>query len=181
MLGYLFPLSELRRIFARLGYELDDAMWGRTVDYYLPRTSHGSTLSGLVHGWVLARLGREDAWTYIEEVLAGDAADIQGGTTEEGIHLGAMVSTLDLVQRGLTGLETRDGALWLDPVPLPQLPEYSFSVRYQGHEDLTVQVRAGEFRVTASASGRSPIDIRLPTRTVSLAPGETCSLPLHGR
>ncbi|WP_406403226.1 glycoside hydrolase family 65 protein [Streptomyces uncialis] len=181
MLGYLFPLSELRRIFARLGYELDDAMWGRTVDYYLPRTSHGSTLSGLVHGWVLARLGREDAWTYIEEVLAGDAADIQGGTTEEGIHLGAMAGTLDLVQRGLTGLETRDGALWLDPVPLPQLPEYSFSVRYQGHEDLTVQVRAGEFRVTASASGRSPIDIRLPTRTVSLAPGETCSLPLHGR
>ncbi|MFD4474832.1 glycoside hydrolase family 65 protein [Streptomyces sp. NPDC058471] len=181
MLGYLFSPSELRQIFARLGYELDDAMWARTVDHYLRRTSHGSTLSGLVHGWVLARLRREDAWTYVEEVLAGDVADVQGGTTEEGIHLGAMAGTLDLVQRGLTGLETRDGALWLDPVSLPRLSEYGFSVRYQGHEGIAVQVRAGELSISAPASERSPIDIRLPTRTVSLAPGKSCSLPLHDR
>ncbi|GGX38892.1 hypothetical protein GCM10010353_62920 [Streptomyces chryseus] len=133
MLGYLFSPSELRQVFARLGYERDDPMWARTVDYYLRRTSHGSTLSGLVHGWVLARARREDAWTYVEEVLAGDVADVQGGATEEGNHLGAMAGTLDLVQRGLTGLETRDGVLWLDPVPLQQLSEYGFSARYQGH------------------------------------------------
>ncbi|GHB26708.1 hypothetical protein GCM10010346_57860 [Streptomyces chryseus] len=48
MLGYLFSPSELRQVFARLGYERDDPMWARTVDYYLRRTSHGSTLSGLV-------------------------------------------------------------------------------------------------------------------------------------
>lgn len=165
-----------------LGYELDDAMWARTVDHYMRRTSHGSTLSGLVHGWVLARLRREDTWTYVEDVLTGDVADVQGGTTEEGIHLGgAMAGTLDLVQRGLTGLETRDGALWLDPVSLPRLSEYGFSVRYQGHEGVTVQVRAGELSLSAPASERSPIDIRLPTRTVSLAPGKSCSLPLHDR
>lgn len=41
--------------------------------------------------------------------------------------------TLDLVQRGLTGLETREDALWLDPVPLPTLSEYGFSLRYRGH------------------------------------------------
>ncbi len=111
MLGYLFSPTELRQVFARLGYELDDALWTRTVDYCLQRTSHGSTLSGLVHGWVLARARRADAWTYVEEVLAGDVADVQGGTTQEGIHLGAMAGTLDLVQRGLTGLETRNGAL----------------------------------------------------------------------
>lgn len=156
-------------------------MWTRTVDYYLRRTSHGSTLSGLVHGWVLARARRAGAWTYVEEVLAGDVADVQGGTTQEGIHLGAMAGTLDLVQRGLTGLETRDGTLWLDPVPLPQLSEYGFSLRYQGHVGITVQVRAGDLRISAPASQRSPIDIRLPTTTLSLAPGETCSLPLHDR
>ncbi|MFI5900221.1 glycoside hydrolase family 65 protein [Streptomyces cyaneofuscatus] len=181
MLGYLFSPTELRQVFARLGYELDDALWTRTVDYYLRRTSHGSTLSGLVHGWVLARARRAGAWTYVEEVLAGDVADVQGGTTQEGIHLGAMAGTLDLVQRGLTGLETRNGTLWLDPVPLPQLSEYGFSLRYQGHVGITVQVRAGDLRISAPASQRSPIDLRLPTTTLSLAPGETCSLPLHDR
>lgn len=54
--------------------------------------------------------------------LNADVADIQGGTTGEGIHRGAMAGTLDLVQRGLTGLETREEALWLDPVPLPAQP-----------------------------------------------------------
>ncbi|MFH8492821.1 hypothetical protein [Streptomyces coeruleorubidus] len=49
-------------------------------------------------------------------------------TTGEGIHLGAMAGPLDLVQRGLTGLETREGALWLDPVPLSWLSSYGFSL-----------------------------------------------------
>lgn len=59
------------------------------------RTSHGSTLSGLVHGWILTRARRADAWHHVQETLRGDIADIQGGTTGEGIHLGAMAGTLD--------------------------------------------------------------------------------------
>lgn len=54
MLGYLFSPAELQGVFRRLGLSLDERTWRRTVDYYLHRTSHGSTLSGLVHGWVLA-------------------------------------------------------------------------------------------------------------------------------
>ncbi|MEV8550237.1 glycoside hydrolase family 65 protein, partial [Streptomyces glaucescens] len=55
MLGYLFSPSELKALFARLGHRLDEETWRHTVDYYIGRTSHGSTLSGLVHGWILAR------------------------------------------------------------------------------------------------------------------------------
>jgi hypothetical protein len=45
-----------------------DALWRGTVDYYLRRTSHGSALSGLVHGLVLlARAGRAEAWQYVQE------------------------------------------------------------------------------------------------------------------
>lgn len=179
MLGHLLSPSELRQVFARLDYDLDDALWARTVDNYLRRTSHDSTLSELVHGWVLAGARRKDAWAYVEEVLTADIADLQGGTTPEGIHLGAMAGTLDLVQRGLTGLETRDGALWFAPVPLQQLSEYGFSLRYQGHVGGTVQERAGYLQISTPASQLSPIAIRLPTNTVSLAPGKTRLLPLH--
>lgn len=179
MLGYLFSPAELRGLFRRLGYDLDDEVWRRTVDYYLRRTSHGSTLSGLVHGLVLARARRADAWRYIQEALEADIADIQGGTTGEGIHLGAMAGTLDLVQRGLTGLETREGALWLDPVPLPALSEYGFSLRYRGHWGVSVRRRSGRLRVGVPDSEESSIRVVLPDRAVTVAPGETCTLELN--
>ncbi|MHA5054372.1 glycoside hydrolase family 65 protein [Streptomyces sp. SD15] len=181
MLGYLFSPTELGNLFRRLGHELDDTIWRRTVDHYLRRTSHGSTLSSLVHGWVLARARRAEAWTYVHEALEGDIADLQGGTTGEGIHLGAMAGTLDLVQRGLTGLETRGGALRLDPVPLPELSEYGFTIRYRGHRGVRLQLSSGQVWVTVPASDRDPIDIALADRTVSVGPGESCTLTLPDR
>ncbi|MGW2709385.1 glycoside hydrolase family 65 protein [Streptomyces sp. NPDC001356] len=178
MLGYLFSPLELRRLFAQLGYHLDEHVWLATVDHYLHRTSHGSTLSGLVHGWILARARRSDAWTFVQEALRGDIADLQGGTTGEGIHLGAMAGTLDLVQRGLTGLETRSGGLGLDPVPLPELSSYGFGIRYRGHWGVRLRLRSGLLEIAVPDSGRSPIDLRLHDRVVPVGPGETARLVL---
>ncbi|GAA4323986.1 glycosyl hydrolase family 65 protein [Streptomyces venetus] len=176
MLGYLFSPAELQELFQRLGHPLDEAAWRRTVDYYLARTSHGSTLSGLVHGWVLARCRRAEAWKFCQEALRGDIADLQGGTTGEGIHLGAMAGTLDLVQRGLTGLETRSGALWLDPVPLPELSAYGFSIAYQGHWGIRLRLTSGELEIAVPPSDLPPIDVELPDRAVGVEPGETATL-----
>ncbi|WP_405577200.1 glycoside hydrolase family 65 protein [Streptomyces sp. NBC_01092] len=181
MLGYLFSPTELAGLFDRLGLRLDDGTWRRTVDYYLQRTSHGSTLSGLVHGWVLARTRRAEAWKFCQEALQGDIADVQGGTTGEGIHLGAMAGTLDLVQRGLTGLETRGGALWLDPVPLPELSSYGFALRYQGHWGVRLQLERGKLEIAVPTSDASPIDVRLPDRAVRVEPGGTARLELPDR
>ncbi|GAA4061724.1 glycoside hydrolase family 65 protein [Streptomyces shaanxiensis] len=178
MLGYLFAPAELEGLFRRLGVRLDEDMWRRTVDYYMHRTSHGSTLSGLVHGWVLARCRRSEAWKFCQEALQGDIADVQGGTTGEGIHLGAMAGTLDLVQRGLTGLETRGGALRLDPVPLPELSSYGFSLRYQGNWGVRLRLERGLLEIAVPSHDVSPIEVRLPGREVTLQPGETGRLVL---
>ncbi|MFC9279830.1 glycoside hydrolase family 65 protein [Streptomyces collinus] len=179
MLGYLFAPDELRSLFTRLGHRLDDDTWSATVDHYLHRTSHGSTLSGLVHGWILARARRTDAWGFVQEALRGDIADVQGGTTGEGIHLGAMAGTLDLVQRCLTGLETRDGKLWLDPVHLPELSSYGFSLRYRGNWGVALRLRSGLLEATMPpCSGRASIDFRLPDRVVRVGPGERVRMRL---
>ncbi|MEV6315795.1 glycosyl hydrolase family 65 protein [Streptomyces sp. NPDC051776] len=178
MLGYLFSPAELTGLFRRLGYDFGAELWRRTVDYYLHRTSHGSTLSGLVHGWVLARVRRAEAWRFCRDALEGDVADLQGGTTGEGIHLGAMAGTLDLVQRGLTGLETRDDALWLDPVPLPELSEYGFALRYRGHWGVDLRLRHGRLRIEVPASPEPPIRVVLAGRSVMVAPGESVALRL---
>ncbi|MEU7470023.1 glycosyl hydrolase family 65 protein [Streptomyces sp. NPDC044984] len=180
MLGHLFSAAELRSLFDRPGYDVDDEVWHRTVDYYLRRTSHGSTLSGLVHGLVLARARRAEAWSYVREALEADIADTQVGTTGEGIHLGAMAGTLDLVQRGLTGLETREDALFLDPVPLPALSEYGFSLRYRGHWGIGIRRRSGQLEIRVPDSEESPIRVVLADRAVTIAPGETCTLVLPG-
>ncbi|MFR9787678.1 glycoside hydrolase family 65 protein [Streptomyces sp. MB22_4] len=178
MLRYLFSPRELRALFRQLGHDVDEDAWSANVDYYLGRTSHGSTLSGLVHGWILARARRADAWRFVQETLRGDIADVQGGTTGEGIHLGAMAGTLDLVQRGLTGLETRVGALWLDPVPLPAVSSYSFSIRYLGHWGIAVRLARRELEIAVPESDREPVDVRLPDRVVPVRPGRTARLVL---
>ena len=56
-----------------------------------------------MHAWVLARAHREQALEHFERALRSDVADIQGGTTAEGVHLGAMAGCVDLLQRCFAG------------------------------------------------------------------------------
>jgi alpha,alpha-trehalase len=79
------------------------------------RTSHGSTLSQVVHSWVMARSDRSHSWDLFQRVLDSDIADIQGGTTPEGIHVGAMAGSVDLVQRCYLGIGMRGNVLHFDP------------------------------------------------------------------
>ncbi|TSB31316.1 glycoside hydrolase family 65 protein [Streptomyces benahoarensis] len=173
MLGHLFRPSELSALFARLGYRLDDAVWRATVDHYLRRSSHGSTLSSLVHGWLLTRGTGPDAWEYCREALLGDIADLQGGTTGEGIHLGAMAGTVDLVERGLTGLEAGPEGLRVAPVALREIPRFAFTCCVGGHRGVRLRVLPGRLAVRVPASSRDPLPVVLPgDRRRTVAPGE---------
>lgn len=138
------------------------------------RTSHGSTLSSVVHGWVLAREEGPDAWRYCEEALLSDVADIQGGTTGEGIHLGAMVSTLDLIERGVAGLEAGPDGLRIDPSALREVPRCSFTFCYRGHRDIRVRLLPGRVGIRVPHSRlNAPLPVCLPgERLVTMAAGE---------
>ena len=59
------------------------------------------------------RIDPESSWERFLVALESDVGDVQGGTTKEGIHLGVMAGTLDLVQRVYLGAEIRDGVLLL--------------------------------------------------------------------
>ncbi|MFE9255283.1 glycoside hydrolase family 65 protein [Streptomyces sp. NPDC006879] len=174
MLGYLFRPPELQALFGRLGYRLDEDVWRATVSYYLRRTSHGSTLSGLVHGWILAGQQGVQAWRYCEEALRSDVNDIQGGTTGEGIHLGAMAGTLDLIERGIAGLETGPDGLRIDPVPLREVPRASFTVCCRGHRGIRVQLLPGRVGISVPAAvDVSPLTVHLPGgRSVTVPAGQ---------
>lgn len=57
---------------------------------------------------------------------------MQGGTTAEGIHLGAMAGTVDIVLRCLTGMRALGPVLRLDPALPPEVKHLMFSVYYRG-------------------------------------------------
>jgi trehalose/maltose hydrolase-like predicted phosphorylase len=178
MLFYLFSADELAALFARLGYGFERETIPRTIDYYAKRTSHGSTLSRVVHSWVLARSDRARSWALLKEALESDVADVQGGTTAEGIHLGAMAGTVDLVQRGQTGLEFRDGALKLDPCLPAELAGLRMRIRYRGH---WLEIAADRARLTVAAPDgwAGPGRITIRGETHPFGAGKTLEIPCH--
>ena len=178
MLFYLLSAEELAEVFGRLGYTWDPALIPRNVEYYLARTSHGSTLSRVVHSWVLARLDRERSWTFFREALRADVADVQGGTTEEGIHLGAMAGTVDLVQRGYTGLEVRDGVLWLNPRLPDELRMLTFEVHFHDQR-IRLEVDHERLVVTSRQAPVDPVSIGVGGQIHELPAGTTRTFPLR--
>ena len=86
----------------------------------------------MVHSWVLARLDRRRSWDLFLQALRSDIADIQGGTTHEGIHLGAMAGTVDLIQRCYGGVEARGGVRVARPCAARRAAHPRF-LPYRGH------------------------------------------------
>ncbi len=170
MLFYLFSAEELGEIFERLGYDFDEETIPRAIDYYLDRTSHGSTLSRVVHAWVLARSDRTRSWEFFLEALESDVSDIQGGTTAEGIHLGAMVGTLDLLQRCYTGLVIREDVLWLNPQLPTGLRRLAFTVLYRG-QLVELEFEDESVTLTSQTSRGAPISVGIQGTVTELQAG----------
>ena len=172
MLFFLFRDEELGEIFGRLGYAWHAGTVRRNVAYYDRRTSHGSTLSFVTHAGVLAAIDPDSSWERFLVALHSDADDIQGGTTKEGIHIGVMAGTLDLVQRYYAGTFVRDSVLYFEPRLPARLDGLAFPMQFRGtplqvtltgdHLTLAVHPEGGSRPIRVGARG----DIR------ELCPGE---------
>jgi len=88
------------------------------------------------------------SWDVFLEALSSDFLDIQGGTTPEGIHLGAMSGTLDIVQRCYTGLVIRDKVMWLNPRLPDSLESLSFNLRFR-KQSLRIEITQSEAKISA--------------------------------
>jgi beta-phosphoglucomutase family hydrolase len=171
MLFYLFSAEELGELFGRLGYPIERETIPRNVAYYDCRSSHGSTLSRVVHAWVLARGDRPRAMRYFAEALQSDVSDIQGGTTAEGVHLGAMGGTVDLVQRVSTGIEVTGDVLRLNPRLPEEMERLDMRIRYRGH---SLDLRLTRETLTVRSHERAaPFRLAVKEDTVEFAGGST--------
>ncbi|NMR19500.1 HAD-IA family hydrolase [Cellulomonas fimi] len=171
MLVYLLGPDGLLGMLDRLGYPATRQSLTRTVDYYLARTAHGSTLSRVVHASVLARLDPARGWATFREALAADLDDTQGGTTKEGIHLGAMAGTLDILTRSFAGLDADGPTVALDPALPAGLRTLRFRLQHRGQR-LLVEIDDNTLTVTAEPCAANPhVLLRVGGHVVALAAG----------
>ena len=172
MLFYLFSPEELCDLFDRLGYSFRTDTISRNVEYYSRRTAHGSSLSRVVHAWVMTRSDPALAWELFKDALDVDVSDLQAGTTAEGIHTGAMAGTVDLMQRAYTGWKSRDGALSFNPCLPAAVEALHLRVRYRGHA-LDLTVTQGTFQLASRPGRAAPIQVSVKGQAHVLAPGQT--------
>ncbi len=172
MLFFLFTADELRELFERLGYDYRPDTAERNIEYYDDRTSHGSTLSFVAHAGVLAALDPDSSWDRFLVALGSDVDDIQGGTTREGIHMGVMAGTLDVMQRGYAGTRIRDGVLCFNPRLPRRLDEFSFAILFRG-TPVSVTLSGDTLTLAVHPEGVSlPIKVAVANDVRELSPGD---------
>jgi len=161
MLFYVLDFKTLRDLFKKLGYPFSKEMMKKNFSYYFPRTSHGSTLSLVVHAYVADLLGyKGKSMDYLIGALESDIYDTQGGTTQEGIHAGVMGSTLDLFLKNFAGFEIREDRICLAPRLQTEWKSIKFSVRYK---NIWFHVVATQNKITVLADPLKDVSLQATT------------------
>ncbi|MGE4469115.1 MAG: beta-phosphoglucomutase family hydrolase [Desulfovibrio sp.] len=180
MMFYALPPETIVDILGRLGHEVDGAapLLRRNYEYYEGRTSHGSTLSKVVHALISSYFGDDaTAWQWFLEALVSDIHDTQGGTTLEGIHTGVMAGTLDIVTRYFAGVDVTGEHLVIQP----HLPEHwtklSFRICFRG-DWYGLRFTPGKVRVELLESFKDAVHLIVAGRRVELTPGRSRSVAL---
>ena len=135
-----------------MGYEFTQEQVVQTIDYYVARSTNGSSLSNVVNAGVLASIGREEAWDAWKQAAVVDLNDTQWGTTQEGIHLGAMSGTVDVIVRAFAGVLIRFDRIEFYPRLPAAMGSVRFRVLFQGqvidvrvyHDELVLMSRSHE-------------------------------------
>lgn len=171
MLLYLLSAEELRELLEDMGYELPPEAILRTVERYSATSTYGSTLSNVVHSWLEARRDRARSWRFLQEALRSDLADIQGGTTREGVHIAAMAGSVDLVTRCYAGIEMRADRLWFHPLLPVEIGSVKFHLTYRD-QALSVTLSQAELHITSAEGRAAPIRIVVEGVESELATGQ---------
>ncbi|QGY38790.1 beta-phosphoglucomutase family hydrolase [Pseudodesulfovibrio cashew] len=118
MTWYVLEPEEVARILTQLGHKVDDPLklLKANYDFYEQRTSHGSTLSKVVHAVISKYIyPSEISWDWFMEAMRSDIYDTQGGTTIEGVHTGVMAGTLEVLKQDFAGLNLSSTPMKVDP------------------------------------------------------------------
>lgn len=151
MLMYNLGHEHVLKLVKQLGYELPKNWLKVNRDYYLARTVHGSTTSRPVFAGIDVKLGDfDEALDFLITAIGSDYYDIQGGTTAEGVHIGVMGETLEVIQNEFAGLTLRDGYFSIAPHLPKSWTKLKFSQIFKGCQ-VEILIEKGQLLLTASS------------------------------
>lgn len=170
MTFYNLEKEEIDSIIEGMGYSLPADYLQRNLEYYLQRTSHGSTLSRVVHSKLALLAGDHDlSWRLYSEALASDFNDIQGGTTGEGIHAGVMAGTVLIALFTYAGINLSGNRVSVHPNLPKAWPTMDFGFKFRGiHYSFTISNK--QVRVMTD----HPVELEIFGRKVEIKGEEVC-------
>jgi len=176
---YNLGISEVTRIIEMLGYTIPDGYIKTNFEYYMDRTSHGSTLSRLVHARIAWQTGLYDlGWSMYLDALRSDLVDIQGGTTGEGIHCGVMAGTVYDVISTFAGLNLKGSIPELDPSLPVHWKGLDFRFNFRGTY-FKVSITETHIEISGKNAGKDRIKVHLCGQEVELSQDEPVSVMLN--
>jgi trehalose/maltose hydrolase-like predicted phosphorylase len=126
------------------------------LDFYGPRTAHGSSLSPAIHAALLARAGLPDeALNWLRLAARLDLDDLTG-TTATGLHLATFGGLWQAIALGFAGLRGDHGVLRIDPHLPSAWSMLTLRLRFRGR---AVTVTASHDWVSVACS--APISVAL--------------------
>ncbi len=177
MTVYNLDSGEVAELLDEAGYFVHDDFLRRNFDYYLKRTSHGSTLSKMVHSYLANLVGdRGLGWQMYVEALQSDYADIQGGTTKEGIHTGVMAGAAALALKSYAGLNVNGEQVEIAPCLPAAWREVRFNIGFRGDRYYFV-VTPESVEVKVDSARQETVDVFVRGRKMTLAPPRGAEVP----
>lgn len=168
MLFYILDENEVRDIITEMGYELKPDFLSINMEYYLARTSHGSTLSRVVHAQLANMIGDTDLSRILyQDALTSDYNDIQGGTTAEGIHLGVMAGTIMIALQSYAGLNLEGEIVRINPRLPKTWNSIQFNFTFRGN-DYSVKVNEDTVEVKSLSKNEVETEIEIYGRKVKI-------------
>ncbi|WP_404439405.1 glycoside hydrolase family 65 protein [Stutzerimonas chloritidismutans] len=176
MAYHLLPQPTLEGLMERLGYHHDEKSRRRTLAYHLARITHESSLSKVVCAGALAPIDGQASWTYFQQALDTDlhAPDNQG--TQEGVHLGAMCGSLDVLQRHYLGVRPELDGLHIVPAIPEALGDLTLQLVYR-QARLELQLRGRQLRVVAHGDNQRSVPLQHAEGQALLEPGQSILVP----
>jgi len=179
MAWYNLGGEEVERIMGGMGYTPAEGLLEKNYDYYIRRTSHGSTLSRLVHASLAWRMGRkESGWNLYMDALRSDLVDVQGGTTGEGIHCGVMAGTVCDAIYTFGGLDIKGEVVAINP----SLPDHWTGLQYCfSHKGIhyKVAITREEVKITVQNAEQEKIKVHLCGSIADLLAGREYSMRIR--
>jgi hypothetical protein len=127
------------------------------LDYYEPRTAHGSSLSPATHAALLARAGRYERALDALHMAAFIDLDDRTGTASQGLHVQTMGGLWQALVMGFAGVRPAGDRLAIDPRLPPGWKLLDVPVRFRGR---LVRVSVVPGSMTIRSSG--PVEVDVP-------------------